>query len=524
MKTIVSSATVKILSEKDCCPIDSGVCLQNESFTFQIFVKTEEKTLVPVKVGGDLPARIYQVKKMKGNDEPTEKKDDFYVCTEDTTYPDLLQEVTQLSLEEKGEATLYVEIAPDKKEAGVHTVEVFIGAEKINFPLTVLAADLVETDMMITHWFHVDGICNYYHLAPFSEEFYRRWDKFMKGYVKLGNNMLLIPLFTPPLDTKVGGERLTTQLVKVTKTGEKYAFDFSMMDEYIRRAQGHGVKYFELSHLFTQWGGTSCPKIMVWENGVEYNAFGWDCPADDPRYLAFLKQLFDALAPHLETLGVKENAFIHLTDEPKPEHLERYEKLSKYVRSICHGIKMMDALSHYDYVERGLVDLPAVALDSEDLEKFNDKDRMLYYCVWVDKDYITNRYFTMPLLRTMILGCQLYLENPQGFLHWGYNFYNAQFSVRPVNPYEDTIAGGGFLAGDSFIVYPGEKDIEYSIRYFGILKAFEDYRLLKTVEEKIGREETVKLLRAAGIEGIHTYPHDSESYLAFRENLYNVLK
>ncbi len=523
MKTIISSATVKIFDEKDCFPITEGTCLQNESFTFQIFVQTDKKILAPIQIESDLPVRVYQVKKMKGNEEPTEKKDDFYVAKEDAMYPDLLQEVRQLSLEENGAATLYVEVSPERKAAGLHTIAVKIGSETLCFPLTVLSGDLVETDMMITHWFHVDGICNYYHVEPFGEEFYRRWDKFMSAYVKLGNNMLLVPIFTPPLDTKVGGERLTTQLVRVIRVEDKYTFDFSLMKEYIQRAQAHGIRYFEFSHLFTQWGGTSCPKIMVWEKGVEYNAFGWDCPADDERYFAFLKQFFDALAPVLDDLGIKDNSYIHLTDEPKPEHLERYEKLSKYVRSICHGIKIMDALSHYEYADRGLVDLPAVVLDCEDLEKFDDRERMLYYCVWVDKDYITNRYFTMPLLRTMILGCQLYLEKPQGFLHWGYNFYNVQFSLRPTNPYEDTIAGGGFLAGDSFIVYPGDKDVEYSIRYFAILKAFEDYRLLKTLETKIGREEVEKLLSEAGIEGIHVYPHDSQSYLSFRNKIYELI-
>lgn len=524
MKIIVSSSTVKIFEGKDCYPITSGTCLQNESFTFQIFVQTDKKVLVPIKIDSDLPVHVYKVIKMKGNEEPTEKKDDFYMAREDCMYPDLLREITQLEMEENSETTLFVEIPAERKTTGIHIIDILLGEEKFSLPLTVLKTELVETDLMLTHWFHVDGICNYYHLEPFSEEFYRRWDKFMEAYVKLGNNMLLIPVFTPPLDTQIGGERLTTQLVKVEKNGNTYTFDFYKMKEYILKAREYGIKYFELSHLFTQWGGTSCPKIMVWENGVEYNAFGWDCPADDERYLVFLKQFFDALNTCLIELGIKENTYIHLTDEPSAEHVKRYEKLSKYVRSVCHEIKMMDALSHYEYIEKGLVDLPAVVIDGDDLKKFDNHDRMLYYCVGVDKDYITNRYFTMPMLRTMILGCQLYLENPKGFLHWGYNFYNVQFSIRPTNPYEDTIAGGGFLAGDSFLVYPGEKDVEYSLRYFAIVRAFEDYRLLKTVEGKIGKEKTKGLLKQAGIDGIHIYPHDSKSYLNFRENLYNLLK
>ncbi len=41
-----------------------------------------------------------------------------------------------------------------------------------------------------------------------------------------GINMILTPLFTPPLDTKVGGERPTVQLVDVNMDGDKYTFNF----------------------------------------------------------------------------------------------------------------------------------------------------------------------------------------------------------------------------------------------------------------------------------------------------------
>ena len=87
----------------------------------------------------------------------------------------------------------------------------------------------------------------------------------------------------------------------------------------------------------------------------------------------------------------------------------------------------------------------------------------------------------MPLQRAEIIGMQIYETGAKGFLHWGFNFYNTQYSTRPLNPYEETTAGGNFCAGDSFLVYPGKQSVEYSLRYFILLKAFEEYRLLKTL-------------------------------------------
>ena len=107
-------------------------------------------------------------------------------------------------------------------------------------------------------------------------------------------------------------------------------------------------------------------------------------------------------------------------------------------------------------------------------------------------------------------------------MHWGYNFYNAQLSKKTVNPYEDCTAGGGFVAGDSFLVYPGKEDVEYSLRYFEILKAFEDYRLLKALEEKIGREQVDELLKEMNYTDLHEYNREEENYLKLKMNIYSL--
>ena len=214
--------------------------------------------------------------------------------------------------------------------------------------------------------------------------------------------------------------------------------------------------------------------------------------------------------------NLKENFYLHLTDEPRPQHIEQYKKLSAFVKEISKGMKTMDALSEKEAAEA--VDMPVVAMYSKDLPLF-DENKMLYYCVEVETDCITNRYFHMPLQRTEILGFQLYENQAKGFLHWGYNFYNTQLSKRSVNPYEDATAGGGFPAGDSFIVYPGERETELSVRYFSIKRAFEDYRLLKTLEQKIGKKNVVNLLHKEGVSGVHIYPKSAVWHEEFRRKL-----
>ena len=79
--------------------------------------------------------------------------------------------------------------------------------------------------LLRTQWFHSDCLANYYHVPVFSEEYWRIVENFMSVAARRGINMILTPVFTPPLDTAIGGERLTVQLVDVERRENGYRFD-----------------------------------------------------------------------------------------------------------------------------------------------------------------------------------------------------------------------------------------------------------------------------------------------------------
>jgi hypothetical protein len=262
---------------------------------------------------------------------------------------------------------------------------------------------------------------------------------------------------------------------------------------------------------------------MVKEGGKLVNAFGWNKSSESTEYKRFLRAFLPKLCAFLRREGVFDDCVMHLTDEPNENHIQRYCRLSKFVRRLNQGMRLFDALSEYAFYQMGAVDLPVVYTASKDIPLFENAKKLVYYCVGVDKNYLSNRYFHMPLHRTVILGVQLYEQGVYGFLHWGYNFYNACLSRKKINPYENTTADGGFFAGDSFIVYPGKDGVEYSLRYFALLKAFEDYRLLKPVESKKGKAEVMQILQEEGISGWHEYPRSLDAYEDLRERLYQAL-
>ena len=50
---------------------------------------------------------------------------------------------------------------------------------------------------------------------------------------------------------------------------------------------------------------------------------------------------------------------------------------------------------------------------------------------------MSNRFVTMPSSRNRSIGVQLYKAKVEGFLHWGYNYYNNWSSGDAINPYMD---------------------------------------------------------------------------------------
>ena len=132
----------------------------------------------------------------------------------------------------------------------------------------------------------------------------------------------------------------------------------------------------------------------------------------------------------------------------------------------------------------------------------------------------------MPSSQNRILGVQLYKYQIQGFLHWGYNFYNSFLSLNPINPYLCTDADGVLPSGDAFLVYPGiDQTPKDSIRMMVLEEAFSDIRALSLLEKQIGYDAVIELIEK-DIDPItfDCYPTDSNYLIQLRETVNQKLK
>ena len=128
----------------------------------------------------------------------------------------------------------------------------------------------------------------------------------------------------------------------------------------------------------------------------------------------------------------------------------------------------------------------------------------------------------MPSYRNRIIGFLFYKYDVKGFLQWGYNFYNNQGSVDPINPYISSANDYFAQAGDAYSVWPAQNGQAYeSLRIRVFHEAINDMRALQLCESLYGREFALKLLEEDAERPLKfaDYPHNAEYILKTREKI-----
>lgn len=430
--------------------------------------------------------------------------DDNYLKTTAGLYPDLLRDLSEtVVMTQPGKwKSLWIDIeVTEQIPAGTHEIRIALlqGGQEVcavTEHLTVYAAELIPQEIMHTEWLHADCLADYYHVPVFSEAHWTLLEHYFREYVARGCNMMLTPIFTLPLDTAIGLERTTTQLIDVSVENGTYRFGFDRLKRWIDLCHTCGIEYFEISHLFSQWGARYAPKVVATVDGKEEKIFGWHTPAVG-TYTEFLHAFLPELTKRLREWGIADKTYFHISDEPRESDLETYRAAKESLGNLLEGFHTFDALSSYEFYRHGLIDKP-IPGDNE-IEEFlahGLTDMWTYYCTGQCYE-VSNRFMSMPSARNRIYGVQLYKYRIIGILHWGYNFYNSQYSTRHIDPYSVTDADGGFPAGDPFIVYPGaDGHPEESLRMMVHYEAMTDLRALNMLERLTSREHVMDLIEA----------------------------
>lgn len=531
----ITSSLEKIFFEKpDAIPeLKTATMLKNEIYSFQLAAYFENPQeihqYVTIEVNSPLKdsIKIYREDYVAATTpRPVGFFDDDYLFTTPTVAPDPLFELKDGNGEIFNGQTraFWFSVEPNCNHVGKFPVEIVIRKTDsdvigtVTLELEIQDVELPKQEFIDSNWFHGDCIASLHNTEVFSDKYWELTDKYMQTFRKFGLTMILTPVLTPPLDTKIGGERPTNQLVDVYLDKGNYSFGFEKLEKWIKLSKKNDINYFEISHLFTQWGAKYTPKVMAYVDGEYKKIFGWEVESLSDEYKAFLKAFLPALVSKLKEYGVYENCKFHISDEPMPEHKEQYLAAKELVTEFISEDMLQDALADYGFYKEGIVKHPVVSNDH--INKFIDEGATglwTYYCV-CQGNKVSNRFIAMPSYRNRVLGLQMYKNNIEGFLQWGFNFWYSKLSTRVIDPYM-TNDSSGFASGDPFVVYPVDEngDVVCSLRLYVYNEALQDLRALKLLESLTNNEYVCSFLE--DIYRFTDYPRNNEYYLTLRDKI-----
>ncbi len=280
--------------------------LKNETVSFQLAFRPSDGTCLNrpwLRLEIDSPIRKYlrirRVKCVPVRIGRLASDDNYLKNGASGLYPDALTEIPPHGIRAIPGVweSLWVDFEPNGEvPAGDYPIVLnltdedsgaLFGSAQVN--IHVIDAFLPKQTLIHTKWLHTDCLADYYNVEIFSQDYWRITENFVSCAVKHGINTILTPIHTPPLDTRIGCYRPTVQLVDVIATDSGYRFGFKNLERWVEMCKRCGVEYYEMAHLFSQWGAKYAVPIVANTPDGRKRIFGWDTDATGDAYREFLQ-------------------------------------------------------------------------------------------------------------------------------------------------------------------------------------------------------------------------------------------
>ncbi|WP_316814355.1 DUF4091 domain-containing protein [Pedobacter heparinus] len=364
---------------------------------------------------------------------------------------------------------------------------VYFGLERgkkgtVSLPLEINIAQMVvkpRENFHVLHWWRGEATWNYYKTEMFDDKWWQLTKAHFIDMLDHGSDVIYVPVL---FDIKPVFKRPCQLLIVDEPSPGKYVFDWSRVKKFMTMCKEIGVKKFEWSHLWVYWGLENPVRVYKKVNNEFVMLWPPDISGFSDTFINFLKQFLPQFHKFLLEENVLQDSYFHISDEPSAKHLDNYRKAKNVLKELAPWMHpIMDALSNIEYGKQGLVDIPVPQLPGAKAYYEAKIPHWVYYCTAPKGDYL-NRFFDTPLAKLRMGGFLFYHLKAQGFLHWGYNYWNKLETEEILDPFNHADAGvyPEIPYGDPFVVYPGPDGPISSIRWEVFAESLQDYAILQT--------------------------------------------
>lgn len=404
-------------------------------------------------------------------------------------------------------AAVFVQVEPER--AGDFTVKLRVYhavgtwpealVEERTLPLRVYPVRLPEPRdyaFYLDLWQHPSNLARKHETPLWSDAHFAVIDRYAASMARLGQKSITVLAGDIPWRGQgcMDNDRFPADLFEysmvrsIRREDGTLDYDYSVMDRYIETFERNGIcGDLEILGLCNIWKKDSFDDHPLVPGDPEPYI---SLPCLDERtgalsYLSTTEEVnafIAALERHFDETGRLARARL-AADEPAD--IPAYRRSIERIHQVAPRFRLKTAINHAefipafsDYIDDFTPSLASVCDQYDELQRIRREltgKRFLWYVCCVPDH--PNTFLRSDLCETRLIGMLTRHMGFEGFLRWNY-------TVWPADPRRD-IRYGAFAAGDTNFVYPAADGRPLlSLRYQLLLRAIEDFELLRCMDAK----------------------------------------
>jgi hypothetical protein len=372
---------------------------------------------------------------------------------------------------------------PSQTAAGNYTgfLEVLNGTKilkKLQVTLEVLNRTLPEPSQWAYHldlWQNPYATARINAVTPWSDAHMEALKPEMQRLANAGQKAITASIIHDPWNSQTYD--IYQSMIKwVKKKDGTWAYNYTNFDKWVSFMMGLGIDRYINCYSMIPWNlkfyyydeATGKEEVVVAKPGTAAYNDHW-------------KPMLKDFARHLKQKGWFERTTIAMDER----EMEDMKKAIALIKSADPDFKVSLAGNYHEEIEADLVDYSVASnqkFDADLLNKRNQKNFNTTFYTCCAEGY-PNTYTFSPPAEAAWLAWHAANKGYGGYLRWAYNCYNKE-------PLKDT-RFGAWSAGDTYIVYPGNRT---SIRFERLIEGIQDFEKLRILKAEFSQDkDAVKL-------------------------------
>lgn len=413
--------------------------------------------------------------------------------------PDILYTSDPINMDLNSLQSVWIEMnIPKNINPGSYKGTITVSGEGIdnlnfNYTLEVLDAtmpDSTDYDFDIELWQYPYSSAEYYGVEPFSKEHFEILTPIMSKYKELGGHAIT----TSIVEEAWGGQTYSLNkvrypsMIKWTKKADgTFNFDFTDFDKWVQFNKDLGIGDKIVCYSMIPWGNN----VTYYDEASSSTKSETLLPGTD-RYEEVWSQFLNKLVAHLDEKAWFDDTYIGIDERGNMD--KAFDVIDKVKNRNGNVLKKAAAMDHFSENYKHITD----RVDDLSVGSTAAKGSLEAY-----KNFVNERNESEKDYKTTIYTCTEHFPNSlalsmPGESYWTMMFTAAQgatgymrwaYDAWVADPLKDT-THWAFEAGDTFLIYPDEKDsktreVKSSVRLEKMSEGVRDVNKLYLMKKEI---------------------------------------